>query len=152
MISAWDNYPSNQFPGLWEWMSERMMSGEFRMSRVASDEVKHKTPECGQWLKDHDVTLLPISPDTLLEAHRIKGLLGIDEEDYHVKGVNENDLLIIATARLSGSDLVSDEARQFSKPKDLRKRKIPAVCEMETIEVQCLSFLELIKGYGAVFR
>ena len=152
VIFAWDNYPIRQFPGLWKWMDNQIESGKFQLPQVAFDEVTHKTPECGRWLKSCDVTLLPTTSSALLEARRIKGLLGIREERYHPKGVDENDLLIIATARLNKFRLVSDEARQFYKQKDLTKRKIPAVCDMDEVEVQCMSFLELIKEADVVFR
>ncbi len=152
MIYAWDNYPIGQFPPLWEWMASQIKAKELVMSSVALDEVNHKTPDCGVWLKDNDLEQLAISNAILQEAKRIKGLLGIVDDNYHAKGVGENDILIIATARLHGAELVSDEERQTNQPQVSSKRKIPAVCSMQTVSVSCINFIEYIKASGAVFR
>ncbi|XVN18004.1 DUF4411 family protein [Pseudomonas corrugata] len=99
MLYAWDNYPIAQFPGLWAWMADRVMQGVIRMSEVAAEEVGHKAPECVTWLKDAGLQKMPVTEAILLEAFRIKGLLEIEEDKYGA-GVDENDLYIIATAKL----------------------------------------------------
>jgi predicted nucleic acid-binding protein len=152
MIYAWDNYPIGQFPPLWEWMANQIETKELVMPSVALDEVNHKTPDCGEWLKDNNLEQLAISNAIVQEAKRIKGLLGIVDDNYHANGVGENDILIIATARLHGAELVSDEKRQTNQPQVSSKRKIPAVCGMPTVSVYCINFIEYIKASGAVFR
>lgn len=152
MIYAWDNYPIGQFPGLWEWMAGQIESKQLVMSSVAFDEVKGKTPDCGEWLKDIDLDRLEINNAVLQDAKRIKGLLGIVDDNYHPKGVGENDILIIATARHHGAELVSDEERQTNMPQVISKRKIPAVCVMPTVSVSCINFIDYIKASGEVFR
>jgi len=151
MIYAWDNYPVRQFPGLWEWMATQIKEKKLAMPSVAFDEVAHKAPECGQWLKDHDIDLIEISNAILQDAMRIKNLLGIVDDSYHPKGVGENDLLIIATAKKHSADLVSDEERQTTLPQVLGKRKIPAVCVMDEVAVICVNFIEYIKQSDVVF-
>ena len=103
-------------------------------------------------LKDNNLEQLAISNAILQDAKRIKGLLGIVDDNYHSKGVGENDILIIATARLHEAELVSDERRQPSLPKISSNRKIPAVCAMPKVSVSCINFIEYIKASGAVFR
>lgn len=152
MIYAWDNYPIGQFPPLWEWLASQIESKELVMPSVAFEEVSHKTPECGEWLKDNNLEQLVISNAILQDAKRIKGLLGIVDDNYHPKGVGENDILIIATARQHGAELVSDEERQTTMPQVTSKRKIPAVCVMPTVGVHCINFIEYIKATGEVFR
>jgi hypothetical protein len=151
MIYAWDNYPVDQFPGLWEWMAGQIEAKELVMPSVAFDEVNHKTPDCGEWLKDNGLEQLAISNAILQDAKRIIGLLGIANDQY-TTGVGEHDILIIATTRLHGAELVSDEARQPNLPKLSSNRKIPAVCAMPTVSVYCINFIEYIKASGAVFR
>lgn len=152
MIYAWDNYPVGQFPGLWEWIASQIEAKQLIMPSVAFEEVQGKTPDCSEWLKDNGLDQLAISNAIMQEAMRIKGLLGIVGDSYHPNGVGENDLLIIAVARLGGVELVSDEARQPIPPKMSSKNKIPAVCLMPTISVSCVNFIEYIKASGTVFR
>jgi Domain of unknown function (DUF4411) len=152
MIYAWDNYPIDQFPGLWGWMAEQVEAKQLTMPSVAFDQVLYKTPDCGQWLRDNNLDQLAGNNAILQEAMRIKGLLGIVDDNYHPKGVDENDILIIATARLSGAELVSDEERQPIQPRLSSKRKIPSVCSMPTVSISCINFVDYIKDSGAVFR
>lgn len=51
MIYAWDNYPVRQFPGLWDWMATQIQQKTLTIPGVALEEVMHKTPDCGEWLK-----------------------------------------------------------------------------------------------------
>ncbi len=151
MIYAWDNYPFRQFPPLWEWMALQIGHGELAMPSVALDEVAHKAPECAEWLKDCDLDVLEINNAVLQDAMRIKNLLGIVGDKY-AGGVGENDLFIIATARAHGAELVTDEKWQPTPPKKLENCKIPAVCDMPTVAVRWLKFIDYIKESGAVFR
>ena len=151
MIHAWDNYPMRQFPGLWAWTAAQIEAKALMMPRVAFDEVAHKTPDCSQWLKEHDLGLIEVGNDIAQTAMRIKLELGIVGDKYHAKGVDENDLLIIATAKIHNVGLVSDESKQ-KLPDIPSKRKIPAVCIMQSVGVSCVSFIEYIKNSDAIFR
>ena len=152
MIYAWDNYPARQIPGLWKWMATQIEEKHIVMPRVAFEEVENIALDCGKWLKDNNLEQLAISNAILEETMRIKGLLGIVDDNYHPKGVGENDILIIATARVHRAELVSEEARQTAQPKELPKRKIPAVCAMEGVAVPCLNFIEFIKRSQEIFQ
>jgi Domain of unknown function (DUF4411) len=152
MIYAWDNYPIQQFPGLWEWIATQIDERVVAMPNLAFEEVMFKTPDCGKWLKDNNLERLEINNMVLQDAVRIKLLLGIVDDKYHAKGVGENDLLIIASARAHSAELVSDEERQLTLPKVTAKRKIPAVCEMESVSLPCINFIDFIKRSAVVFR
>lgn len=151
MIYAWDNYPIEQFPGLWEWLADQIEQKKIAVPSVALQEIGHKAPDCAEWLKIHDVENLEIGNPILMDALRLKALLGIEGDKYHPKGVDENDLLIIATAAHHHAELISDESRQ-KLPDMPAKRKIPAVCDMPEVAVRCISFIEYIKRSGVVFR
>lgn len=151
MIYGWDNYPIGQFPNLWKWMASEVKGKNVGLCVVALEEVKHKTPECSAWLHDNDVEVLPAGNAELQEALRIKSLLGIVNDQYHPKGVGENDLIIISVCRLIGIGLVSDEERQVTLPINAARRKIPAVCSVDTVNVDCINFLEFLKQSGQVF-
>lgn len=152
MIYAWDNYPVQQFPGLWSWMAEQIEEENLVMSSVAFDEVENKTPDCAKWLKEHELLRLEMTNEIIQEAKRIKELIGVVNDAYHSKGVGENDLFIIATSKIHGCELISDEKRQIAQPDQPTKRKIPAVCSIQAVSVTCINFLEYIKRSGAIFR
>ncbi|MFA6041733.1 MAG: DUF4411 family protein [Methylophilus sp.] len=151
MIYAWDNYPFEQFPPLWDWMAGLISDGQIVMSSVAFEEVSHKTPDCCEWLESVGLQRVQVSNDILKEALRIKALLGIVDEGYHPKGVDEKDLLIIATAKVNHLPLVSDEEKQPTKPVELKKYKIPLVCGLNTVNLTCLNYLDFIKASKTVF-
>lgn len=150
IIYAWDNYPILQFPKLWEWIDAEIQAKEFSISGIAFEEVKGKTPECAQWLTNVEILKISITNLILDEALRIQGLLGIQNDQYG-SGVGENDILIIATAKIEGVDLISDENKQPNLPEDMKKYKIPAVCALPSVQVGSLNFLELIKNSGSTF-
>jgi len=151
MIYAWDNYPMLQFPGLWEWMASQIETELLMMPRVAYEEVAHKTPDCQIWLDENSIRKLEISNAILGIAMRIKHLIGVTNDNYHPKGVGENDIFIIATAYDHHAELISNESRQ--KTPDLpAKMKIPAVCALKDVDVPCMSFIEYIKRSGEIFR
>lgn len=149
IIHAWDNYPIAQFPGLWAWLGARVGQEAVLMSVVAMDEVGHKTPDCAVWLKSAGLQTLPVTEAILLEALRIKQLLAIDR---YGTGVDENDLIIIATVKLRGNELVTNEAAQMTPNRERRNWKIPAVCAMPEVAVHTLDFLRYLKRSEAVFR
>lgn len=151
ILHAWDNYPVEQFPPLWGWLAAEMANKSVKIPKVAFDEASQKSPDCGQWLTEAGIEVIPLSDAILHEALAIKRLLGIRDDQYHPKGVGENDLLIIATCKRFPSVLVSDEGRQARLPDVLSKCKIPAVCGFPQVGVECILFIEFIKRSGVVF-
>ncbi|HEG4445818.1 TPA: DUF4411 family protein [Aeromonas hydrophila] len=149
IIYAWDSYPIDQFPALWEWMVERVQKRLIIMSQVAIEEVGHKYPECEAWMTNAGLHKIPVNEQILLQALHIKQLLGIHEK--YGSGVDENDLLIIATAKVHICELVTDESLQLTPNKLKANWKIPAVCRMSDVNVTCTSFLNYLKKSGAVF-
>ena len=150
IIYAWDNYPIEQFPGLWDWMSKQVDARSILMPSIAFQEVDNKMPECASWLKNGNIKLLPVTNIVTQKALKIKRLLGIVSDRYHNKGVGENDILIVATANVNDLILISEE-QQATKPDILSKSKIPTVCAMKEVSVPCMKFIEYIKGSNAVF-
>ncbi|MEQ6349860.1 DUF4411 family protein [Ralstonia pseudosolanacearum] len=150
IIYAWDNYPIDQFPKLWGWLGECAKNTELAIPRVAFDEVGHVAEECWDWLRDSGVHKIEATNAILQEALSIKKLLGINN-DLYGSGVDENDLIIIATAKSIKRELVSDEARQKDLPKLWKNCKIPAVCGMGGVGLKCINFLDLLKLSGRVF-
>lgn len=121
------------------------------MCAAALAEVDHMAPDCHTWLTHRGLVAVAITNDIVQETNRIKNLLKIVNDNYHVDGVDENDLFIIAMARLHGLSLVSQE-HQPTVPLNARRRKIPTVCKMASVSVPCMNFIEFIKNSGVVFR
>ena len=122
------------------------------MPDIAFDEVIKAAPDCADWLKHNLLKQLETTNAILREAMRIKGLLGIINDNFHARGVGENDILIIASAHLHESELVSNEEPQRTLPKEMRNYKIPAVCKLQAISVSCISFIDYIRNSKAIFR
>jgi predicted nucleic acid-binding protein len=151
ILYAWDNYPLAQFPGLWQWMAAQVTAHQVAIPVVALEEVAHKAPDCAKWLKAANVLRLPMSDAVLVVAMAIKQAIGVMNDQYHPKGVDENDLLIIAAAKVAGAELITNEARQFGAQAEARKFKIPAVCDMPSVGVTSMNFLEFIQKSQQVF-
>lgn len=150
IVYAWDNYPEVQFPKMWNWIATEISNANLSMADVALNEVGHVAPECEDWLKNNDIRVISTSEKILKEALRIKNLLGIVGERYG-GGVDENDLIIISATKISGLRLVSNEAQQPGLPKSMVNYRIPAVCSMQSVGVECINFLELLKESKVVF-
>ena len=151
MIYAWDNYPIEQFPKLWEWLCEEIEKDHLSVSKVAYDEIKKHYEECAEWMDDCGVQKIEISNEILRFALHIRSILGIEGDDYHTKGVGENDILIIATAKVVQRTLISNEGLQFPPPQNLKKCKIPTVCALPNVGVTCIDFLQYIRNSRRVF-
>ena len=142
IIHAWDEYPLEKFGKLWDWLAEQMVTGELQIPSVAFDEVAIMSPECADWLKVAGVHRIAITEKILQVALTCKSSIGVVDDNYHAKGVDENDLLIISCAQVHGAELVTNEARQPGAPVEARKRKIPAVCAMPDVGVVSINFRE----------
>lgn len=151
IIYGWDNYPINQFPPFWEWIESQIENGNLSIPQVAFREVQQKTPDCSDWLQEKSIHIHPMSNAILSQSLAIKNLLGISSDDYHVRGVGENDILIISTAKINGLELITNEEKQLTLPQNLKKYKIPAVCNMSSISVANKDFVEYIKQSNQVF-
>jgi predicted nucleic acid-binding protein len=152
ILHAWDNYPLTQFPGLWDWLAGEIQDQRLSIPTVALEEVGHKSPDCATWLKNQNIRRLPMGNAVLQAAKQIKDEVGIQNDKYHPKGVDENDILIIAAAQYNGATLVTNEARQSSSLKEPTRRKIPAVCDLPGVAVANKNFLDYIQQSQQVFR
>lgn len=150
IVHAWDNYPLNLFPPLWTWLAGEIKANRLQMSQVALAEVHDVAPDCHGWLINAGIAAHPVTSAIAHSANKFKNLIGVQGDHFHPKGVDENDLIIIATARSVGCGLVSNEL-QPSVPNDMKKAKIPTVCKLPQVSVQCRSFVEYLKLSNVVF-
>lgn len=151
IIYAWDEYPIANFPKFWEWIATQITAGNCAISQVALDEVNHKYEECAKWLREKGIRQIGLTNDILTLASEIKALLDIEEELYGT-GVDENDLIIIASAKIEVDVVLTQESRQALDPFRKKKNyKIPAVCELSEVDVRHQNVREWIQASGEQF-
>lgn len=151
IIHAWDEYPASKFLKLWEWLKKLIEKGDLTICSVAFEEVVANSPECAEWLDAAEIQKFPVTNAILIEANRIKQILGIVGDKFHTDGVGENDLIIIATAKHHQATLMSDEAIQTSLPANKSRYKIPAACALGTVSVDCVKFSRFFKASNETF-
>ena len=149
IVYAWDNYPIEQFPTLWEWLGKQLHDREIVLSCVAMEEVSYVSPECHAWLHAVSAHELPMTNAIIQLALEIKTSLGIG--NHYGIGVGENDLFIVATAAVNGCDLITNEAVQPDLPQHKPKYKMPAVCAMDGVKVKTTNFIDFLKASKVVF-
>lgn len=147
-IYAWRHYPKNQFPLFWDWLQQEIQAKRVTIANVALKEVEHRTPECREWLDQCGIHNISSNSEIARRAADIKQYLRTDYTGY---GVGENDLVIISTARQMGRVLVSEEAAQPSLPDEFHNYKIPAVCKLPRVRVECIRLIDFIVNSGQVF-
>ncbi len=151
MESLNDFWPIENLPTLWSWLDSEISGGRIVIPRVAFDEIGHISPECRHWL--HGIRgVTPVEVDNSIAAYAllINGEIGVQNDQYGT-GVDANDVIIIATAKARGFMLVSNESRQPSLPSNMKNYKIPAVCNLQRVNVHCINFADLIKSSSRVF-
>ena len=147
MIHLWENYPihAEYFDQFWDWIKTKIKDKEYCISKTISNEVSKKHSECYKWFKEKNILIHEDENKQILkQAMGIKASLGIKDDHYSTKGgVNEKDILIIATAKNYNLQLVTEEARQTDAPSREKKNyKIPLVCKKNNISYCCI--LDLI--------
>ena len=148
IVWAWDEYPAVLFPGLWTLLASEAAAGTIVIPSSAMKEIGDVSPDCHEWLKDCGLKPHPMSNASLRFAQTIRSALGIVGEAYHPKGVDENDIFIIATAMELGLPLVSEEALQLNLPSTLKRYKIPATCGLPEVRVKCIRFIDYLRSFN----
>lgn len=151
IVQAWDSYPIEIFPPLWGWLAGEVAAGQLRFPDVAFGEIGHVCPECAEWLRGNAVQIAGTDASTVAAAMTIKNLMGIQNDEYHRLGVDENDLLVISAAKVHAVDLLSNESVQSNLPVNIKQYKIPAVCTLAGVNVSCMNFLGYLKASKVSF-
>ena len=127
-------------------MEKQIKAGEFLIPEIVKGEAKDK--DVLDWFLGNKLPTIAISDKILNVAQSIKDGLGIENDDYSPKGVNENDVIIIATAKVYGCALVTEEGEQQQLP-TMKNYKMPAVCHKNNIQVG--NFLARLIESGEIF-
>ena len=151
IIHGWDHYPPKQFPPLWKWIAGGLRRKITAFAKLRLQRSKSVRRTATSWLRAEDMTCVKMTAEAVIKAAEIKSTLEIVNEKYHPRGVGENDILIVASASVERHRLISNENRQPDIPDKKAKYKIPLVCDLPEVTVDCIDFLTLIKESGEVF-
>lgn len=150
IVHAWDNYPIQKFPTLWAGLALQLIAGEIAFPSVVIDEIRFVSPDCLRWMNEVGYRQLPITDAILLLALEIREYLGIDNPRGS-GGVGENDIFIVCSAALNRCGIVSNEAIQAIPPANKQKFKMPAVCALQRLNVDCVNFLQYLNSLQGDF-
>jgi hypothetical protein len=150
IVHAWDNYPIDKFPRLWGWFAQQFASGDIVFPSVVIEELRTVSPDCVQWMQSVGFQQLPMTDAILVHALQVKQYLGIDNP-RGTGGVGEVDILIVCAACAHGCGLVSNEAVQAILPVNRQKYKMPAVCALPFVNVNCMSFIQFLNASQGQF-
>ena len=126
-------------------MEKQINAGNFLIPEI----VKGEATDVHSWLSGKSLPTVAMSVKIHDAAQFIKDGLGIEDDDYSPKGVNENDVFIIATAKVYGCAIVTEEGEQQQLPSIGENYKMPAVCHKNNIQVG--NFLAILTKSGKVF-
>jgi predicted nucleic acid-binding protein len=150
VLDMWEDYPLLQFPNLWAWIAHEIGSGNLGISQIALDEVGNNEPACKTHLQLVGIQGIHVSADIARAAAANKADLNIVGSQYGA-GLGENDIFIIATAKVCGATLITHEAIQMRLPANYSNYKIPAVCRLPTVSVPFCRIINYIKQSNKVF-
>ncbi len=158
IVDLWDNYPikNKHFTPLWEWFYEKVNAEIFVISDVAIAEVRQHIlydkliadiPKAQLFLAIlENIIIHKKTISDVRSVQKFKTFLGITEDNYHAKGVGENDFFIVASAKNNDMILVTNEAVQkdTNEINNKAKFKIPAVCNLSGVKVQSINLIKLL--------
>lgn len=152
------------FPYLWRWLAAEVASGRAVLAEVVVEELRANSQGCHAWLgeelaglpKARKVQFPKVSDAARARARQLAAILEQGKRRGRrlgQKGVNWNDLYIIALAEAQMTPLVTNEADQ-TDPKTLKiNYKIPAVCRNFAAGVRCQTLIEyLLEEEAAIVR
>ena len=151
-ITAWNvSHPTDVFPGLWRKLAHHrtdvvLIKPIFDEIDPISQQDRNKTERekadkypLRVWLINNHFTSAPLDES-------VEKLSLSLEKKYEIRdgpgGVNENDVKLIAYAKVHDKIIVTEE-KQPNKPKKKYKYKIPLVCNEQS--VQCIDFVEMLR-------
>ena len=153
IIAAWnESHPIDVFPGLWPQLVAHRTN--MVLIKPIFDEIdpisqqdrnmrkREKTDKypLRMWMIDNQ--FVAIFVDEFIESRALEL-----EREYQVKsnskGVSENDLKLIAYAKLYNKTVVTEEGKQPEKPKKKCDYKIPLVCDEQGVKY--INFVEMLR-------
>ena len=149
---------------MWEWLAKEIDADSIQTIKPVFEEIKHIDADCSDWLggkayqlrqtmiRCQGIQKPEISNALIKTVNILKREIGIAGDiEGNAKGVDDNDMYLIASAFIHKKTVISNEAQQNDKPREKRNYKIPLVCQHINPGVKVLSFLEFIKLRKQIF-
>lgn len=151
-ITAWyKQYPPRIFKPLWDLIAQH--NEKLVLLKPIFDEIEPMTSDDRKrplklkqerfalrlWLETNRFPVMEVSHDMNCESLRL-------EKEYQIrnfgKGANQNDVMLIACAKLLDMTVVTFEEVQTTLPAEKRRYKIPAICNEQN--VRCIDFVTML--------
>jgi len=110
--------------------------------RLTTTKKKEKYP-LRIWLNDNGFTETIVNEDVIALSLELERKYEINDIS---KGACQNDITLIAYAKLSSNAVVTYESEQNQKPSKISNFKIPLICKEEN--VNCINFITMIEKLG----
>ncbi len=149
-IECWNRiYPLAVFPSLWEKIARHqndiILIKPIYDQIVPKDRRNREKDPLSIWLGKNHFIKTSIDNETKKLSLQLEAKYQITDQS---KGVDQEDLTLIAYAKIENKTVVTLEGKQDQKPREKRNYKIPLVCSEEGIP--CVNFIETIKDFGIV--
>ena len=145
-IECWNRiYPFDIFPSLWKQIA--LHKDDIVLIRPIYDQFVQKKREkedpLSIWIRENHFLRTPIDNEIKKLSLNLEAKYQITDQS---KGVDQNDLTLIAYAKKENKIVVTLEGEQNQKPREKKNYKIPLVCSEEG--VSCVNFIEMINDFG----
>lgn len=144
-IAAWNvSHPIDVFPSLWSQLANHRT--DMILIKPIFDQIDPKKDKADKSLREWmiDSQFVPIPINKFVEGRSLEL-----EKEYQIRkdskrGVDENDLKLIAYAMLYEKAVVTAEGKQHNKLEKKCNSKIPLVCKEQG--VKCINFVGMLKS------
>ena len=147
LIAAWfERYPIRHFGPFWQRMEHALDHGLIVVGREVYSEVKRKDDDLFAWLKNHNTSVVEIDNATQQHARTIMTAYPSWSTSGKKSGA---DPWVIALAMAHNPKLtvITEEGRDGN----VKRPKIPFVCEQPEIQLVCLNIVGLIREEDWIF-
>ena len=155
-ITAWyKSYPIDIFSSLWEQISK--CRNDIILIKPIFNEIEPISPSDKKlskekkiakyplriWMEENRFDATEINDDTSSESLALEKKYEIHSEST---GAGQNDITLIAYAKIMGKTIVTFESEQPQKPVKKNKYKIPLICQEQNVE--CIDFIKMLQKLG----
>ena len=136
-------------PSLWEkiarYQNDIILIKPIYDQIVSNDSQNRGKDPLSIWLGENRFIKTPIDNETKKLSLQLEAKYQITDQS---KGVDQQDLTLIAYAKIENKTVVTLEGKQDQKPREKRNYKIPLVCREQGIP--CVNFIGMIEDLGIV--